>query len=426
MRKSYTPAPRDKGAAQSARAAGLTYVSDRAPGIARHATAPRFRYTRPGGTPLRDRATLERIRRLAIPPAWTDVWICPRADGHIQATGRDARRRKQYRYHERWREVRDETKYGRLPAFARALPRIRRRVARDLALAGLPRDKALATIVRLLESTFVRIGNAEYARENESFGLTTLRERQARVNGSTLRLRFKGKSGVPHEVEYTDRRIARIVEHMQDLPGEELFQYLDENAAPQPIESADVNAYLKALAGADFTSKDFRTWAGTLLCLRALRRLPPPQSMASGRREVAQAVQTVAKELRNTRAVCRKCYIHPAVIQSYLDGGLQQAAGARSDHAALLALLERKPVRKRTPSLATGLARSLARRSAQRRRYRNRTTLRRSTQRRRRETGGVEEDRTPDLRIANATLSQLSYHPVRRGRDSTVCTPPQV
>src|SRR5881394_4002562 len=343
MGKSYTPV-------ESARMAGLHYVSECGPGISRRASGKAFRYLLPSGARVRDHATLRRIRVLAIPPAWTDVWICPRADGHIQATGRDARGRKQYRYHDRWREMRDETKYGRLPAFARALPRIRRRVARDLALPGLPRDKALATIVRLLEMTYVRIGNAEYARENESFGLTTLRERQARVNGSTLRLRFKGKSGVPHEVEFTDRRIAQIVEHMQDLPGEELFQYLDEKGEAHAIESEDVNAYLQAAAGADFTSKDFRTWAGTLLCLRALRRLPAPPSAASGRREVAQAVQAVAKELRNTKSVCRKCYIHPAVIGSYLDGHLQEAVGTRSDQAALLALLERKQGRKRTPT----------------------------------------------------------------------------
>jgi len=353
MGKSYTPAP----PAESARAAGLRYVSDEDPGIERRGTPKGFRYFAAGGATVRDAATLKRIRALAIPPAWTDVWICPRADGHLQATGRDARRRKQYRYHERWREVRDETKYGRLAAFARALPRIRRRVGHDLALPGLPHEKALATIVWLLETTFVRIGNAEYARDNESFGLTTLRERQARVDGSTLRLRFKGKSGVPHEITLDDRRIVRIVRRMQDLPGEELLQYLDEQGA-HAIESADVNAYLRSIAGAEFTSKDFRTWAGTLLCLRALRHLPPPLSVASGRREVAQAVQAVAHELRNTRAVCRKCYIHPVVIETYLNGDLPTATRERSDHAALLALLERKP-RRRTISLASALARSL-------------------------------------------------------------------
>jgi len=354
MGKSYTAAP----AAESARAAGLRYVSDAEPGIERRRTAKGFRYFAPGGSALRDATALKRIRMLAIPPAWTDVWICPRADGHLQATGRDARRRKQYRYHDRWREVRDETKYGRLAAFARALPRIRRRVARDVALPGLPREKALATIVRLLETTFVRIGNAEYARDNESFGLTTLRERQAQVNGSTLRLRFKGKSGVPHEITLADRRIAQIVRRMQDLPGEELFQYLDEDGNARAIESTDVNAYLKSISGAEFTSKDFRTWAGTLLCLRALRQLPPPVSAASGRREVAQAVQAVAHELRNTRAVCRKCYIHPVVVDTYLNGDLLATTRERSDDAALLALLERKP-RRRTTSLASALARSL-------------------------------------------------------------------
>ena len=336
MGKSYTAAPPE----ESARVAGLRYVSDRARGIERRASSKAFRYISPSGEPVRDRTTLRRIRALAIPPAWTDVWICPRADGHLQATGRDARRRKQYRYHERWREARDETKYGRLASFARALPRIRRRVAHDLALAGLPRDKVLATIVRLLETTLVRIGNAAYARENESFGLTTLRDRQARIHGATLRLRFKGKSGVPHEVIVPDRRIARVVRRMQDLPGEELFQYLDEDGEPHALESADVNAYLKSIGGDEFTSKDFRTWAGTLLCLRALRHLPAPQSAASGRRDVAQVVQAVARELRNTRAVCRKCYIHPSVIESYLDGRLRQAARERSDEAALLSLID--------------------------------------------------------------------------------------
>jgi DNA topoisomerase-1 len=418
MGKSYTPAP----PSESARAAGLRYVSDADPGIERRGTAKGFRYFAPGGAVIREATTLKRIRALAIPPAWTDVWISPRADGHLQATGRDARRRKQYRYHERWREVRDETKYGRLAAFARALPRIRRRVAHDLALPGLPREKALATIVWLLETTFVRIGNAEYARDNESFGLTTLRERQARVDGSTLRLRFKGKSGVPHEIALADRRIARIVGHMQDLPGEELFQYLDEDGRAHPIESADVNGYLKSMAGAEFTSKDFRTWAGTLLCLRALRRLPPPLSAASGRREVAQAVQAVAHALRNTRAVCRKCYIHPVVVETYLNGDLPAVTRERSDHAALLALLARKP-RRPTTSLAVTLARSPRNSDARgrrsvgpRRQSRHRRRHAALNGKLRRETGGVEGDRTLDLRIANATLSQLSYHPVLRGR----------
>jgi DNA topoisomerase-1 len=350
--------------AESARAAGLRYVSDALPGIERRAAAEGFRYVSPGGSALRDKATRARIRALAIPPAWTDVWICPREDGHLQATGRDARRRKQYRYHARWREVRDESKYGRLVAFGRALPRIRRRVSRDLSLPGLPRDKVLATLVRLLETTYIRIGNEEYARENESFGLTTLRERQVRVEGAQLRFRFRGKSGVPHEVALTDRRIAQIVRRMQDLPGQELFQHLDEDGSTRAIESADVNAYLKSVAGEEFTSKDFRTWAGTLLCARALRGLPPPESAAAGRREVAQAIQAVAGELRNTRAVCRKCYVHPAVIEGYLEGRLQDAQRGRSEEAALISLLEgRKKRRIRKPSLVSVLARSLGRSS---------------------------------------------------------------
>jgi DNA topoisomerase-1 len=355
--KSYPPLP-----AESARAAGLRHVNDTYPGIERRPAAQGFRYVTAGGCALRDKAALARIRTLAIPPAWTEVWICPREDGHLQATGRDARRRKQYRYHPRWREVRDESKYGRLVAFGRALPRIRRRVARDLARPGLPRAKVLATLVRLLETTYIRIGNEEYARENESFGLTTLRERQVRVAGAELRFRFRGKSGVPHEVALTDRRIAQIVRRMQDLPGQELFQYVDEDGGTRAIESTDVNAYLKSVAGEEFTSKDFRTWAGTLLCARALRGLPPPQSAAVGKREVAQAIEAVARELRNTRAVCRKCYVHPAVIESYLEGRLFPARRGRSEQAALISLLGGKGKRRRRErSLVPLLARSIGR-----------------------------------------------------------------
>src|SRR5919204_628039 len=284
-------------------------------------------------------AGIRRVRALAIPPAWTEVWICPHEDGHVQAWGRDARRRKQYRYHERWREVRDATKYARLAAFGGALPRIRRQVARDLRRPGLPQEKVLAAVVRLLESTFVRIGNAEYARQNSSFGLTTLRERQVRVRGSQLRFRFHGKSGVLHEVALNDARLARIVRRMQELPGEELFQYVDEEGASHAIESADVNAYLRSIAGEQFTSKDFRTWAGTLLCARALRELQPPASLSGGRREVRGAIELTARMLRNTPAVCRKCYIHPALIESYLSGRLQQAMQGRSEEAALIRLL---------------------------------------------------------------------------------------
>jgi DNA topoisomerase-1 len=340
--KSYKRLP-DLHPARSARAAGLRYVSDATPGLAREGTAGGFRYRRPDGRPVRDEATLKRIRSLAIPPAWHSVWICPREDGHLQATGRDARGRKQYRYHPRWREARDETKYGRLPAFARALPRIRRRVRADLARPGLPREKALATVARLLETTLIRVGNEAYARQNDSFGLTTLRERQVRVEGARLRFRFRGKSGVRHSVELADRRVAAIVKRMRELPGEALFTYVDEAGETRAIESGDVNAYLKEAAGEDFTSKDFRTWAGTLLCARELRRLEAPRSDAEGRRNVVQAVEKIARALGNTRAVCRKCYIHPRVIECYLDGRLRRLMNGAAEEAALARVLRAKP-----------------------------------------------------------------------------------
>ena len=322
--------------------AGLRYVSGAGAGIRRVRAGDAFRYLGQDGRAIRKHATLARIRALAIPPAWTGVWICPHEDGHLQAWGRDARRRKQYRYHALWRELRDATKYARLAAFARALPRIRRQVSRELARPGLPREKVLATVVRLLESTFVRIGNAEYARQNSSFGLTTLRERQVRVQGSQLRFRFRGKSGVLHEVALSDPRVARIVRRMQELPGEALFHYVGDDGATHAIESADVNAYLKSIAGEEFTSKEFRTWAGTLLCARALRERPPPASASAGRRELRRAVESTVLMLRNTPAVCRRCYIHPAVIESYLSGRLQQAMRGRSEEAALIRILQKR------------------------------------------------------------------------------------
>jgi DNA topoisomerase I len=323
----------------AARAAGLRYVSDAANGIARRRAGTGFHYVAPDGSAVRDAETLARIRRLAIPPAWQDVWICSRDDGHLQATGRDARGRKQYRYHPRWREVRDETKYARMIAFGRALPRVRRRVARDLRRPGLPRAKVLAAIVRLLETTFIRIGNEEYARANESFGLTTLRGRQVRVRGARLDFSFRGKSGVRHEVVLTDRRLAAIVRHVQDLPGEELFQYVDEAGETRAIGSADVNDYLREITGEGFTSKDFRTWAGTLLCAQALARLEAPASQAVARREIVQAVAGAAKALRNTPAVCRKCYVHPVVLESYAAGRLRAEMRGASNEGALIALL---------------------------------------------------------------------------------------
>ncbi len=357
-----------------ARAAGLRYVSDAAPGIARERRGKAFLYRHADGGPVRDRRTLGRIRALAIPPAWRDVWICSVDDGHLQATGRDARHRKQYRYHQRWREVRDETKYGRLIPFAAALPRIRRRVARDLARPGLPRAKVLATVVRLLETTRARIGNEEYARENESFGLTTLREGQVRVQGSKLRFRFRGKSGVEHAIELDDRRLARIVRRMQDLPGEELFRYVDDDGETRRIESADVNAYLKESSGDDFSSKDFRTWAGTVLAARALHALGPCSTLTEGRRNIAQAIAAVAGALGNTKSVCRKCYIHPEILESYLEGELsdfmQREGRSKAAENAVAALLKARSRRtavatKRSDahgrSLVPALARSLSR-----------------------------------------------------------------
>jgi DNA topoisomerase-1 len=343
--------------AGSAKAAGLRYVSDADAGIARQRSGTTFRYLRPDGKAVRDPQTLARIRRLAIPPAWEDVWICTRDDGHLQATGRDARGRKQYRYHPRWREVRDETKYGRMLDFAKALPRIRRRVSQDLALQGLPRDKVLAAVVRLLETTRIRVGNEEYMRANDSFGLTTLRTRQVRVNGSTMSFNFRGKSGVQHRVALNDRKLAAIVRRMRDLPGYELFQYVDEAGETRAVDSADVNEYLKGLAGEEFTSKDFRTWAGTVLAAEALHALEPP----AGKHKVAQAIESVARQLGNTKAVCRKCYIHPAVIDSYLDGSLAQSMTGRRLEACVQRLLSRCARARKTDSLVPALKQSLRR-----------------------------------------------------------------
>ena len=348
--------------ARHAEAAGLRYVCDTADGIRRVRHGSGFRYVHPAGGTVRDSVTLTRIRALAIPPAWSAVWIAARADAHLQATGRDARGRKQYRYHPRWREIRDETKFGRMADFARALPAIRRRVRRDLARPGLPREKALAAVVRLLETTLMRVGNLEYARQNDSFGLTTLRSHQVRVRGPRMKFRFRGKSGVYHDIELADPRLARIVRRMQDLPGEELVQYRDESGGTHRIDSADVNAYLKDITGRDFTSKDFRTWNGTVLAARALRRLPACTSLGEGRRNVAQAIAAVAKQLGNTQAVCRKCYVHPAVIDGYLDGSLAPRLARAREEKAVASLLRAWSRRSRANggSLIPALARSLA------------------------------------------------------------------
>ena len=310
-------------ALRSAKAAGLRYIRDHTPGILRKQQGKITFYIRPNGTVVKEQACLKRIRSLVIPPAWKDVWICMDPQGHLQATGRDARGRKQYRYHPLLNHVRNETKYDRMLIFGRLLPGIRRRVAADLRRPGLPRDKILATVVRLLEATLIRIGNEEYARTNESFGLTTLRDRHVKVQGATLRFEFRGKSGIRHNVDITDRRLARIVKQSQDLPGYELFQYLDEAGERHTITSSDVNGYLQRIAGQEFTAKDFRTWAGTVLAARALKEYEEHcQSAAQAKRNVAAAIGAVASQLGNTKAVCRKCYVHPDVVQAYLDGTL--------------------------------------------------------------------------------------------------------
>ena len=310
-------------AVRSAKTAGLHYVLDLTPGIVRKGQGKNVSYIRPNGTVVREQGCLKRIRSLVIPPAWTDIWICSDPQGHLQATGRDARGRKQYRYHPLWNHVRNETKYDRMLTFGRWLPRIRRRVAGDLRRSGLPRDKILATVVRLLEATLIRIGNEEYARTNESFGLTTLRDRHVKVKGATLQFEFRGKSGIRHQVDITDRRLARIVKQSQDLPGYELFQYIDEGGTRRSITSSDVNGYLQRIAGQDFTAKDFRTWAGTVLAARALREYEGQcESLSRAKRNVAAAIGAVALQLGNTKAVCRKCYVHPEIVQAYLDGTL--------------------------------------------------------------------------------------------------------
>ena len=312
---------------ESARAAGLRYVSDGKPGITRQRDGEGWIYTSASGDLVDDPQTLARIHSLAIPPAWSDVWISPLRNGHLQATGRDAKGRKQYRYHPRWRQTRDETKYERMLLFGLALPTIRAIVERDLGLPGLPRPKILATVVRLLELTLIRIGNEEYAKANGSFGLTTMRNRHVKVAGSQLRFSFIGKSGVRHHIDVSDRRLARIVGKCRDIPGQELFQYLDDEGTHHAIDSGEINSYLREISGHDFTAKDFRTWAGTVTAASVLSRCAPCEAEAERKKNIVAAVETAAARLGNTPSICRKCYIHPAVLDAYLDGSL--AAGAR-------------------------------------------------------------------------------------------------
>ena len=326
-----------RGPIESAQSAGLRYVSDTSPGIARKRAGKGFSYVGPDGKRISDKKEIARIRALAIPPAYTDVWICPHHNGHIQATGRDARGRKQYRYHPRWREVRDETKFGRMLEFSQVLPVIRARVERDLSRPGLSREKVLATVVRLLEWTGIRVGNDEYARANRSFGLTTLRRHHVEISGSKLRFQFRGKGGKIHDVALTDRRLARIVTHCQAVPGETLFQYVDADNLRQTVDSGDVNQYLREITSEEFTAKDFRTWAGTIQAVGALQELGPADTEREAKSTILKAIDRVAERLNNTRAVCRKYYVHPAVFETYQAGTMPEALGNGNGTAAAAA-----------------------------------------------------------------------------------------
>ena len=351
----------------AAKAARLRYVTDARPGLTRRATQDGWTFHHPDGSEVTDEAEIARIRKLAIPPAYTDVWICRDPNGHIQAVGRDARGRKQYRYHPRWREIRDEAKFEKMVVFGEKLPVIRRQVESDLALHGLPRRKVLAVVVRLLERTLARIGNEEYARTNKSFGLTTLRHRHARVKGSHVMFDFRAKHGIEWHIDLQDRRLAGVIARLEDLPGQELFQYEDHDGNRHSIDSHDVNAYLHEITGEEITAKDFRTWAATNLAALALHEFERFDTAAAAKKNVVRAVEHVASRLGNTPAICRKCYIHPAIFDGYLDGslaaGLQQRAeavldahehGLTAEEVAVVAFLSRrlgqvaaKPTRRR-------------------------------------------------------------------------------
>ncbi|NUT76770.1 DNA topoisomerase IB [Pseudomonas sp. C1C7] len=324
----------------------LRYVDDTLPGITRKKLRGKFQYFDPAGQRITDQQEVHRINALAVPPAYTDVWICADPRGHLQATGRDARGRKQYRYHPRWREVRDGDKYSRLRDFGLALPKLRKKLEALLAEPGFSRDKVMATVITLLDATLIRVGNTQYAKENRSYGLTTLRDRHVQINGSAIKFQFRGKSGVEHQITVKDRRLARIVKRCQEIPGQNLFQYLDEDGERHSVTSADVNAYLKTLTGADFTAKDYRTWAGSALALSVLRELQwQPESEA--KRQVVEMVKDVSRQLGNTPAVCRKCYIHPAVLEGFPLGRLAELPrprvrkGLRAEEVALAMLLEK-------------------------------------------------------------------------------------
>ena len=344
---------------ESARQIGLRYATDEVAGFTRRRRGRGFTYYDRSGERITDPAVVARIRSIAIPPAWTDVWISPWANGHVQATGRDAKGRKQHRYHKDWRAWRDEAKFGRLIDFAKVLPTIRSRVDEDLARAGVPREKVLAAVVRLLELTLIRVGNDEYSKLNQSFGLTTLRGRHATVDGTAIRFRFRGKGGVPHEVGLRDRRLAALVRRCQELPGQELFTY-EEDGLVRDVSSDDVNAYLREISGGDFSAKDFRTWAGTVLAYRTLRELPAAEDERAAKRNVVEAVKRTASALRNTVAVCRQAYIHPAVLEAYVEGRIE--ALALED----LSRVERKVVELLRDRLETDAGRRPVRKAADR------------------------------------------------------------
>lgn len=347
--KSIPLAPTDP--LESAKFAGLRYVTGQGPGIVRRRAGKGFSYLGVDSKPVRDKATLKRIQSMVIPPAWENVWICPVENGHIQAVGRDARGRKQYRYHPRYRQVRDEAKYGRMLAFGAVLPKIRKNVNEDLATPGLPRRKVIAAVVRLLDETCVRIGNDEYAKSNKSYGLTTLKERHVDVHGDNVRLHFRGKSKQDHDIKLRDRRLAKIVKQLQELPGQELFQYREENGEYVKVDSADVNDYLRDITEDDFTAKDFRTWHGTGQMAQELAALGPAESETEAKRNIVEAVKVTAKRLGNRPAACRKYYIHPAILESYIEqtmfeamkgvhSGSGSSAQLRAEELVVLRLVE--------------------------------------------------------------------------------------
>jgi DNA topoisomerase-1 len=339
----------------SAEMAGLEYTNDYTPGIIRKKVGKGFVYKMPEGQTVKDGKTLKRIKSLVIPPAWTEVWICTNSRGHLQATGRDAKGRKQYRYHPEWRKVRDETKYDKMVAFGYALPIIRERIQKDISVPGLSKNKVLAAVVNLLEKTLIRIGNEEYAKTNQSYGLTTMKDRHAAVEQGSVYFKFTGKSKVKHLIKLKDKQLSKIIKQCQEIPGQELFQYIGEDGNHYPVTSSDVNAYLKEITGENFTAKDFRTWYGTVLASEALKEFEKYDTQAQAKKNIVQAIESVSKQLGNTKSICRKCYVHPAILDSYMDGSLlTQVQGElkemlahdlhnlKPEEAAVIALLEKR------------------------------------------------------------------------------------